>query len=569
VLHREVKKLGEGRSAEVFLVQTRDGFIARKIFTSSTMPDLLHVALFGAPNPYRWNYQAIMAALYRRRVLHKLLKFWFPDGELTIANAVGWGYDKEREAFYLDTEYVEGRTAAVATPFDGEMPTELAELKEIMRKLDLCLTLAGFAGARWQAGFGQPCAYANFLLVEKEGKRRWAWIDCESAVPAIFATDPAAEWGYYLKEWSKRGKPLFDDVDIKRLGEYLVGAHNGLLAMFDASEVNELFDDFHRLSDHESAWREPNKLLNNLGHRLHTGEITAEQHRHYKANPTRWLPRTIGFGLKDAFSLAREKLPEMARKLGRKLNPIPYLRMMLPSHRRQVACKYLEDGVLDWQEAGRFSDDVAENTKRAGLILSKVESNPYLADFGAHLAIWPIGKILTIILTPVLFMPQVSDKEKWLVGALIIWGDSIARFIYSLTRAVADKLAGKSFMWCTPIIAPIKWFGYGTYPYAMIYSASGEHESEFLIYLLCSHLAEKIPIYGGKGTGAEYRLNRVARSLIKAPSRLILTWGYSMATVPILLLLYFTWPMPEVSLAGAILSVALGLWAWVKINSYY
>ena len=276
----------------------------------------------------------------------------------------------------------------------------------------------------------------------------------------------------------------------------------------------------------------------------------------------------VGFGLKDAFSLAREKLPEVARKLGRKLNPIPYLKMMLPSHRRQVACKYLEDGVLDWQEAGRFSNNPTENTRRASLILSKVESNPYLADFGAHLAIWPIGKILTIILTPLLFMPQVSDKEKWLVGALIIWGDSIARFIYSLTRAVADKVSGKRFPWCTPIIAPIKWFGYGTYPYAMIYSASGEHESEFLIYLLCSHLAEKIPFFGGKGTGVEYRLNRVARSLIKAPSRLILTWGYSMATVPILLLLYFTWPMPEVSLAGAILSAGLGLWAWVKINSY-
>ena len=61
------KLLGAGRSGKVFLVNNSKGASARKIFYTDTIAGIIHYFLFGSPNPYIWNEDAIACAFYRRK----------------------------------------------------------------------------------------------------------------------------------------------------------------------------------------------------------------------------------------------------------------------------------------------------------------------------------------------------------------------------------------------------------------------------------------------------------------------------------------------------------------------
>lgn len=92
------RKLGAGRAAEVFLGRTADGSrIVRKIFGGDRLSKLVLWLLTGAPNSYAWCVAAIRTACARRRILARLVEYWFGD-QVRLPRTEGWRWNRSHRA---------------------------------------------------------------------------------------------------------------------------------------------------------------------------------------------------------------------------------------------------------------------------------------------------------------------------------------------------------------------------------------------------------------------------------------------------------------------------------------
>jgi len=484
---------------------------ARKVFGSAGLTQFVQFVLLGAPNPYAWNEHAIECAVLRRRILAPLVGLWF-GGRVRVARAWGRSWNEGALAFELSTELVDGRAPRLHRPGDRRGGHEVRELLEdVMRPLQGWLADAGFDGLVWQAGRGNPVALANFLFEgDREGRARWAWIDLESGVPALFPLDPRALLRFYLPRAWKFRRPLFDDVDVARLREYLDREGRTLRTRLGECVWSDLQRDATALRYHQEAWKSQPRVVRSIAAQFRKGRLGAARAAAYVRAPWRWYAH-----------LAGRVPPQLARWTGRalrwtvaRLREFPYRRSVRAvvrfcvsqRYRWLLARRFVSYRINAWQRRGQLAAAEARALRER---LAGEESSAYLTDFAVHLAIKPVVKSAEFFVLPVLYLRGWIDEGTLAIGILV--AGAAARTLYTLGRLVQSYLAGRERPWVALGAGLVPVLGNLAYPLQIVASSHVEEDrvAQFLLYDGCAALGRRIPIWGGRDTLLEHRFNHL------------------------------------------------------------
>jgi hypothetical protein len=516
------KRLGAGRSGEVWLVGSPEGATAVKVFAGDTLSNLIHYILTGAPNPYIWNEDAIRCAHHRRKVIGAVVDAWF-GGQLHVADSYGVSWNEESQAWELATEYCDGDPLPLLHPFRSANP-ELDVLRDdILEPLQDRLIEAGIDGAVWQAGRGNPVGLNNFLLVpdEETGEPRFAFIDVESGVPALFPMNPLELFRFYLpRSWHHR-QALFDDIDVERLRGYLGDNHLRMRQELGHERWEELGEHVERLEFHQRRWRSQPRSERGIEYQWRKGRLSDEQAEYFRRHRLQWWAREIARTAFRVLTLLGIRLPS---KIGGWI-----LRISVPTvfrnlwhfvssqaYRTNIARKYVRGRVREWRKRGQIEDDDARALLQE---LRGDHASAYLSDFGAHLGMKATFQLLEFTLFAALVAAGVLPV--WFIPVVIALDGLIYRTLYTVYRMVREAAARRPVPWVAFFVGFLPLLGSLAFPAQMIYSANERREyvARFVLYDTFTRLGVKLPIWGGKDTYTEHWLNRLAHRVVQRGER--------------------------------------------------
>lgn len=504
--------LGRGRSGVVFRATDGAGrAIVRKVFGAHGTAKLAQLVLLGAPNPYAWDEHAIQCAVLRRRILEPLVRFWFGD-ELRVAAATGHAWNEEARAYELHAEFVDGRHAPLRHPLRRGTRALLTHLtRDLMPRLARHLERAGFDGLVWQAGRGNPVAWNNFLLEQgPHGVGRWVWIDLESGVPALAPLNPLTLFSFYLPAALRHRRPLFDDVDPRRLERYLDRHAPALVRAIGGEAFDAVRVDARRLAEHQGRWKGRPRLERSLRAHERTGQIDASQAAYYRSRPLRWYGRLFVRGASKGLARGGRALAGLAMHLIR-LPLWSLLRagvrfLVSQEYRMRLARGYGLRRIDRWRARGQM--DAADHATLEADIQGS-EASLYLTDFGFHLATKPFVKAAEWWLAPALFAAGVIDG--WTLAAMILLLGPLVRTLYTLVRLVQATVRRRRRPWIALFTGVLPVVGNFAYPLQLLYSGTGggSRVGEMILDDVFAAAGRRVPIWGGPDTGMEHALNRV------------------------------------------------------------
>jgi hypothetical protein len=525
-------EIGRGRSGIVYFHKDGQGHdLACKVFDSRGFTRFVQWVTLGAPNPYMWNVDAANCAKTRRDILQLLVPFWM-DGRVTVAGARAVVWCNEQKTFELRTRYVHGRAARLFHSLRDSEDYEAESLwKQTMPKLRSHLEQAGFNGLLWQAGFGNPVALNNFLFESGSGEscsdisvpsgKSWVWIDLESGVPAIFPASVKVLLNYSLAHWWRLGYPLFDDVDVDRLMDYLQSNAGKLQLALGPVGYETVLSNANLLGEYQRKWKSCGRLDSSIQYRLAQGDIDTDQAGFYTNHRIRWVFREAGSGV---LSLARGLcgLLLLIRKHFPQLNLSKlFLRgwrfLVSQKYREEFVCEYLENRIEKWFDRGQLSK--ADSQTLRGQIGSP-DSSVYVTDFGIHIAIKPVVKAIQYWVLPALFAFGFLGGKT--VALLIFIGGAVGRSLYTAGRMIQSIARGYERPWVALLVGLFPIIGNLAYPAQMVYSAGGKDEklARFMLDDAFSRIGRHFPIWGGEDTWTEHVFNRIPGSLIRYWSRI-------------------------------------------------
>jgi hypothetical protein len=512
------RRLGAGRSGEVWLVETVDGPAAVKVFAGDTLSNLIHYLLTGAPNPYIWNEDAIRCAHHRRKVIGALVDAWF-RGRLHVADSYGVSWNEETRAWQLATEFSEGDPLPLLHPYRDSNP-EVDELREeILEPLQERLIEAGIDGAVWQAGRGNPVGLNNFLLVDEENGEhsRFAFIDVESGVPALFPMNPLDLFRFYLPRSFHHRQALFDDVDVERLASYLQENETRLREALGDRRFACVEEDAERLGHHQARWRGQCRSHRGIEYQWRKGRLSDERAAYFRRHTVEWIARELGRASYRAVLLLLVRLPirignwvlgisvpAILRNIGRFVSSQQY--------RTNIGRKYVRGRVREWRKRGQLEERDARTLLEE---LRSDEASAYLTDFGAHVGMKATFQLLEFTVFAALVATGVLPV--WFIPVVIALDGLIYRTAYTLYRMSREAAARRPLPWVALFVGLIPLLGSLAFPAQMVFSANARREDipRFIIYDTLTRLGVKLPIWGGKDTYTEHVLNRFADRLVR------------------------------------------------------
>jgi hypothetical protein len=512
------RRLGAGRSGEVWLVESPQGQLAVKVFAGDTLSNLVHYLLTGAPNPYIWNEDAIRTAYERRKLLVALAEVWFGRA-LHVADAADVSWNEDARAWELATEYVEGEPVPLLHPFRDANPALDVLRHDLLEPLQARLVEAGFDGIVWQAGRGNPVALNNFLCLEdgEPGGARFAFIDLESGVPALFPLNVLELFRYYLPRSFRHGQALFDDVDTERLRGYLEEHSQWLRHKLGEARFRELLERTERLEHHQRRWRGQRRSERGIEYQWRKGRLTDERAEYFRRHPVQWWARETARAAFRVLNIVVVRLttrigswilgidlPEVFRNVGRFVSSQPY--------RTAIGRRYVRGRIREWRKRGQLEEDDAR------ALLSELrddEASAYLSDFGAHLGMKATFQLLEFTLFAALVAARVLPV--WFIPLIIALDGLIYRTAYTLYRMVREAAARQPLPWVALWVGLLPLLGSLAFPAQMVYSAQERKEvvPRFILYDSFTRLGVKLPIWGGKDTLTEHVLNRFAHRLVR------------------------------------------------------
>ena len=491
-----VIRVGRGRSAVVY----RDGDTARKVFEPDPASRLVMIVLTGAPNPYGWNADAVQAADARRRILSRLAEGWFGEA-VRVLPSRGWGWNEHARTFELEMDYVDGRHAPLryAAP-DGREPVDTL-LRDVMKPLQKRLRDAGFDGLVWQAGFGNPVAVGNFMEERgPDGRPRWAWIDLESGVPALFPLNPLTLLFYYVPRSLALGRPLFDDVDVPVLRRYLAATDT----------PNGLLEEVDRLERHQDAWKSLTPMQCGIGYRLARGALTETQAAWYARYPAAWYLFCVHDALARAPRLAADGARWVATRPWRRWGRDALRFVGSSGYRRFWAFRWVSQRIGHWRRR-RFLD--REQARRLRADLRRQGSGEHLTDFAMHLALKPVAKIQWVIM-PLIYLAGVLESK--LLGVFfIVAAGSIVRTAYTSMRVAQAVATGRRPPWLALGIGVFPVVGNAAFPVQLAYEGRSGGVARFIVYDMAARVGRLVPIWGGRDSLLEHRALRLADLLLR------------------------------------------------------
>ncbi len=503
--------VGRGRGAEVYAIEQADGtVVARKVFVGSGLARVVHQIFFGADNPYVWDQTAIEEAMHRRRVLAPLVSWWL-KGKARVAAIHGTSWNEEHNVNEWTMEFIDGRPALLRQPL-SEGADEMTDLVEnVMRPLQAHLVEAGFDGAAWQAGLYNPVATSNFLRCAKEdGSEEWVWIDAESGVPALFPANPLGLFKYYIPRSFKHGHPLFDDVDVATLRNYL-GAHESELRRDLGDEAwTELSQNVDALDAAAtgSLWKRLSRVGRGVKARLTRREIDDRQARFYSRHPILWVMRESGFGLSMAARSITSRLKAWFHPKLWGMILVESLKLMVSDrYRTAFARSYVGRNIDGWHKRKQLDEAQSEQLHTD---LNDAATAVYLTDFGMHLAVKPLVKLITWGIFPILLSVGVLDPV--VVAFFVVAGGAISRSLYTCYRISVATVRNQPKPWVALVIGVMPAIGNLAFPVQVLFDGvrGGRGVSQFIIYDTVTKLGQFVPIWGGADTLTEHKANRLA-----------------------------------------------------------
>ena len=507
---RRRRRLGRGRSGTVYEERSEDGRRwACKLLVPDRASSLVMTVLTGAVNPYRWNGDAVRAAVSRRRILEVLVPFW-SDGIVRLPETGGVRFDGSARAFELRAELIEGRHAMLRHPGCGEARGEIKELvRHVLRPLQRHLKGAGFDGLLWQAGKGNPVATANFIRDTRvDAPARWVWIDAESGVPALFPLNPWHLVRTYLPLSQKHRRWLFDDVDVERLHAYLAQHETSLGKERHAVLVREV----HALDGAQREWKRLGRHGRSVSSHEVMGRIDAEQAEHYRQRPVRWALRLAarGFarGLWKAGTLVALGLSHLRPRLV--LAALSRWARFFVSQevRERWATRYVRRRAAVWRERGFLTRDRARAIRAS---MREGDAAEYVADFGIHLALKLPANVVRYIAVPALYATGVIESG-WVAAGLFVLLTPVLRTLYSLWRCARSLARGRRAPWLALFVGAIPTIGNAAYALQLL-AASTQGScaaAPFLVHDIVSATGRRLPIWGGRDTRMEHWANALA-----------------------------------------------------------
>lgn len=503
--------LGRGRSGVVYRVVGPDGAArAQKVFGSRGLEKLVQYIFFGAPNPYLWSRDAIDAAVIRRRVLGRLVKFWFGD-RLRVVPATGAAWLEGFRAQALEMELVSGRHFPLRGPYNRRATDRLSVfLEDVLAPLQAHLLEAGCDGQLWQAGYGNPVGLSNFMVERDDaGNDRPVWVDLESGVPALFALHPGKLLGFYLRAALRRGHALFDEIDVPRALAYVSEHRTGLVSVLGEGEVRGLAADLEALGALQARWHAQARVERSIEAAERAARINAAEAAHFRAHPVRWYAREAGRMTIGAPGALFRRVCGLALRLVRLPWRSALVRgtraMFSHAERVQLAHDWVLRRAAAWRERKQLSEYQHAELRAA---LTGTDESVFLADFGMHLATKPLVKLIEFGVLPLLVAGGWLSASVAVAAGVLLGG--VVRSAYTLGRIVQAHWRGGPKPWLAFWVGLVPVVGNVAFPIELLYAGRRDELSLFLVYDTLAAVGRRVPIWGGQDTLTEHAFNRAA-----------------------------------------------------------
>jgi hypothetical protein len=520
---RTARVIGRGRSGVVYLNGTRsrgEHATVRKVFGGDLANRIVLYVLTGAPNPYAWCESAVLAAACRRRILARLVKFWFGD-TLRLPDTSGTAWNYVHAAFELRSEFIRGHHAPLRQPTWQPGDEELVDslVRDVMKPLQARLMQCGFDGLVWQAGLGNPVAANNFMLDDGAGAApRWVWIDLESGVPALFPMNPLALLRIYLPLCLRYRRWLFDDANIDRLRRYVQDHETALAAHCAPFELQRLHTDIDDLEREQKQWKSIPRHCRSIGYDLSKGRISVQEADWFRDRPLRWYAKlALRWLQKVPVSLARlvnNAWTWLKMRRWRRLAQSAWLFIASQRFRAFWARYYVTGRVHSWRQRGFFDAATARALRSE---LRQDEASAYLTDFGVHLAIKPFVKTIQLWVIPALFALGVIESGM-VAGAIFVAGGAIGRTAYTTGRMIQSALHRERLPWLALALGILPVVGNAAYPAQLVYHGAhnGRGIARFILRDTFARIGQHFPIFGGNDTLTEHWFNRLPDVLFRS-----------------------------------------------------
>ncbi|NES98963.1 MAG: hypothetical protein F6K32_28140, partial [Desertifilum sp. SIO1I2] len=180
-------------------------------------------------------------------------------------------------------------------------------------------------------------------------------------------------------------------------------------------------------------------------------------------------------------------------------------------YRLNISKNYVTRRIQRWVDRDQLRPEDAETLVSR---LHREHASDYLNDFGVHIALKILVKVLEYILVPILYAMGYIDEL--LTGFLMISGGYIARTLYTGMRSVEAALNQQEIPWIALIVGLLPMVGNIAYPCQMIYSAAGRRGkvAQFIVYDTLTRLGDRLPIWGGEDTLTEHYFNALGDRII-------------------------------------------------------
>jgi hypothetical protein len=468
-------ELGRGRSAVVY--KNEEGN-AVKYFVGSKLASVANSIVYGNPLDYRSNVDAVKTARHRRNVLDDLCNFW-THGKLRVSRALSDGYDEEKKAHYIETEFIDGRYPRFNTPLGLE--DEVEDLTHKRTRLIDHLRESGFYGLDWQAGAWNPTGQNNFLFTPGEnGDKRWTWIDLESGVPP-YATGSLRT----IYTTLKTGELNFDNMDHTKLRSFISNNEKDLRKFLGSGGYENFKNEVNLLTTHYINWKAHTRVEKGIHDMLLQGNISEKTAEFYNNHPSLWIIKAPSVYISKGLNYVTKPAQFLAKAIfSRKF-------------KQELGEKWINNMVKFW--SNRLNE---EDTKSLEDEIEKYSTAEYIGDQATMLAIKPFEQVLSFVGIPALALAGYISPLQMTIGLAI--SGSVERLAYTGLRCAQNLIQGKH--------VPLKALATSTMPIignfafsVETYMANREDKLPKLIFTdIGSLIARKIPLYGGSNTQTEH-----------------------------------------------------------------
>ena len=263
---KTISTLGEGRAARAILCDAtldcgKKIRCVEKRFSPGWLTRIIYRICFQAPFAYQSNRDAILACYHRRIVVGQILRGL--NSPVHVAKPLYVRFDRVSNCWVLAAEWIQGRgirpmdtdatrPRRVIRRFLGlekkkssQGRSEMSELLETMRVLEVQLRQSGLIGTGWQVSPAAMVSTANLLRVENQ----YTVIDLESGIPAILVAK-------YLIDGIKNAHfPPFDELDHRKLKTWVRDHRSVLSTNLGVEGLAELEESVDQLIWHHLAWK--------------------------------------------------------------------------------------------------------------------------------------------------------------------------------------------------------------------------------------------------------------------------------------------------------------------------